>query len=59
MPIADIDDRHPAGRVGRHPSSARELSVSSSFAICLLAAILVGIVGWIGFEILLTLVTLD
>jgi len=36
-----------------------EPSLSSSLGMCLLAAILLGLTGWIVFEILVTLVTLD
>jgi hypothetical protein len=37
----------------------REPSLSSSLGMCLMAAILLGLSGWIAFEILMTLVTLD
>jgi hypothetical protein len=60
MAITDIGDRHPAERTGCHkPRAAREPSAFSSLAMCLLAAILLGVAGWIAFELLLTLLTLD
>jgi hypothetical protein len=61
MAIADIEDRRSSPRTRRHPHAgkARELSAISSLGICLLAAILLAATGWIAFETLLTLVTLD
>ena len=61
MAIADIEDRRSSPLTRRHPHAgkAREPSALSSLGICLLAAILLGAMGWIGFEIFLTLITLD
>jgi hypothetical protein len=51
----------PGGRHGLHPLAGkpRDLSVVTSLGMCLLAAILMGLTGWITFEILMTLITLD
>jgi len=62
MAIADIGDRRPTGRrrsAFPHMEKTPEPSLSSSLGMCLLAAILLGLTGWIVFEILVTLVTLD
>lgn len=61
MAISDIEHRRPTQRVGQdaHARNVDELSLFSSLGLCLLAAILLGVGGWIGFEILLTLITMD
>lgn len=62
MAIADIDDRRPTSRrrpAHHHMEKTREPSLSSSLGMCLMAAILLGLSGWIAFEVLMTLVTLD
>jgi hypothetical protein len=59
MALVHTHDRRPAKQPHTQTRKGHEPSTVSSLAMCLLAAILLGLGGWIAFEILLTLVTLD
>jgi hypothetical protein len=60
MAIADIDERRPIrGQVHPHATKAREPSLFASLGMCLTAAILLGLAGWVAFEIFLIVITLD